>query len=399
MDACGDDHVRPGSETFDGVMPGVVVSPASAVEVVAVMRAAAGARATVVVRGRGTKQSWGVPPSSADVMIDLSRLDAVVEHSAGDLVVRVQPGVTLADLAAHLAPEGQRLGIDEVVPGSTIGGVVGTGLSGPSRLSHAAVRDLILGVTIVLADGTVAHSGGKVVKNVAGYDLAKLYTGSLGTLGVVVEAIFRLHPLPEVSRWVSAYYPDETAVGAVLAALHESQVVPAAVEVDRPEPGAPIQVTVALAGIAEGMDNRVAQSRELLGDDVVVDGSAPPWWGALPGPVVVKVTSEISQVPAVLRALGAAPARPALRATAGMGIVYAGVPEITAPETVAALLETARAAAHAAGGSAILCCGPPELKAGLDVWGPVGALALMRRVKDVFDPDGRLAPGRFVGGI
>ena len=398
-DACGADHVREATvaDAVDGVVPSWVAVPADAGEVAATLRAAAGAGAGVVVRGRGTKMSWGAPPTSADVVVDVSRLAAVVEHAAGDLVVRVQPGVTLADLAAHLAPAGQRLGIDEVVPGSSVGGVLATGLSGPSRLGHGAVRDLLLGVTVVLADGTLTRSGSKVVKNVAGYDLGKLYTGSYGTLGVVVEAIFRLHPLPERAVWVQVACADESGAGAALSAVAGSQVVPAGVEIDRPEPGGPVQVAVAIEGSEAGIGPRVERTLGLLGAGAEAGDEPPPWWGALPGDITVKMTGEISQVPALLGAMR--PTGAAVRGCAGVGVIHAGLPASAEGPAVAALLSAARRAAAAAGGSATLLRAPAAVKAGLDVWGPVPALGLMSRVKDVFDPGHRLAPGRFVGGL
>ena len=163
----------------------------------------------VVARGAGSKLSWGNPPTNVDLVMDMSGLDAVLEHAAGDLIVRVQPGLRLAKLQDALSSAGQRLAIDEVVPGSTIGGIIATGLSGPSRLLHGAVRDLLIGVSVVRADGVTARSGGRVVKNVAGYDLCKLYTGSYGTLGIITEAIFRLHPTPEATLTSPFRFPTK----------------------------------------------------------------------------------------------------------------------------------------------------------------------------------------------
>nr|MDQ2729846.1 FAD-binding oxidoreductase [Actinomycetota bacterium] len=224
---------RPGgpADRIDGVDVGTVVTVADVEEVPAVLAAAGSARASVVVRGAGTKLDWGAPPQGADIVVDVSQLDNVLEHAAGDLVARVQPGLRLADLQAALAPAGQRLAVDEMVPGSTVGGIIATGLAGPLRLTHGSVRDLVLGVTVALAAGVSATSGGRVVKNVAGYDLGKLYTGSYGTLGVITEAFLRLHPLPERSAWLAVTTPDAGAVGRAVIALSAAVITPAAVEV------------------------------------------------------------------------------------------------------------------------------------------------------------------------
>lgn len=393
---CGPQYVRQATEAdaVDGVQARLVVAPATVPQVSDVMREVAAAGAAVVVRGNGTKLDWGVPPSRADVVLDTRRLDAVIEHAAGDLIVKVQPGVTLGALREALTPAGQRLAVDEVIAGSTVGGVIATGMSGPSRLGYGAVRDLLLGVTVVLADGTVARSGGKVVKNVAGYDLGKLYTGSYGTLGVVVEAVLRLHPIPASTVWVQASYPDLSEAFAATGALLASQTVPAAVEVDVPRPGGPVAVAAAIEGSAAGVSERAEKAAELFGPGSAVAASPPGWWGALPAGPVIKVTAEISRVPSVIEAVGL-PAR----ASAGLGLIYAGVPGETSPGELGSLLAAARTAAISAGGSATVMRAPHEMKTGVDVWGPVPAIDLMRRVKQVFDPEARLAPGRFVGGL
>ncbi|MDP9240445.1 MAG: FAD-binding oxidoreductase, partial [Actinomycetota bacterium] len=260
-----------------GVPAAAVARPGDQEAVAEVLRTAAQDKLTVVPCGAGTKLDWGSPPRSVDVLLDVSGLDAVVEHAAGDLVVRVQPGVRLSALADVLAGADQRLAIDEVVPGSTVGGVVSTALSGPSRLLYGTVRDLLIGITVVRADGEVTHSGGKVVKNVAGYDLGKLYTGAYGTLGVITEAIFRLHPVPEAATWVVAELPDEAAVGTAVAAVLDSQVMASALEIARPAPNGPITVGVLLEGVAPGVKARSAAVAWLLGRGATTADRAPSW--------------------------------------------------------------------------------------------------------------------------
>jgi len=392
-----------GSDLVDGVAAVSVVRPADTAEVAETLQSAADDRLTVVPRGAGTKLDWGCPPSTVDLLVDVSGLDAVLEHAAGDLVVRVQPGVRLAELAKALAPAGQQLALDEVVPGSTVGGVISTGLAGPRRLLYGSIRDLLIGVTVVRADGKVTHSGGKVVKNVAGYDLGKLYTGAYGTLGMVTEAIFRLHPVPERAAWVSAELPDETALAAAVAGVLDSQVVPSAVEVCRKTPDAAITVAVLIEGVAPGVPARAETIVGLLGAGASVRDDRPSWWGLLPGPTTMKLTAEPASVARVLAAVRAAAEAtglaPELSGSAGAGVLYAGLGDDADPDAVRRLVEALRRACAAADGAAVVLRAPAAVRAVVDPWGPVAGLALMRRLKAEFDPQHRLSPGRFVGGI
>jgi glycolate oxidase FAD binding subunit len=252
---------------------------------------------------------------------------------------------------------------------------------------YGTVRDLLIGVTIVRADGVVAKAGGKVVKNVAGYDLGKLFTGSYGTLGLITECAFRLHPLPAATAVVTRHVETPEQVGGVVAGVLAAQVVPSGIEVDS-GPGRGYQVSVLIEGTPHGVEGRVAA----LGGDA---GPLPDWWGRYPwqpGEIGVKVTCALSGVPAVLAA--AREAGVAVRGSAGVGVLYAAV-----PAEAHHAVEPLRAAAHAAGGHAVVLTAPDAVRDELDLWGPVPGLELMRRVKARFDPDARLAPGRFVGGI
>src|SRR5580692_10073575 len=172
------------ADAIAGVVASFVAFPASTQEASALLRAAAAFDLAVVPRGAGTGLGWGPPPSACDLVIDLSAMDQVIEHAAGDLVARVQAGATFGGVASVLAQAGQELALD-VPADATIGGVVATGTAGPRRLRYGSPRDLLIGVTAVRADGVVAHAGGKVVKNVAGYDIGKLLAGSQGTLALI----------------------------------------------------------------------------------------------------------------------------------------------------------------------------------------------------------------------
>ena len=188
----------------------------------------------------------------------------MVEHSAGDLVARIQAGARMGDVAAALARDGQEIALD-VPAEASVGGVVASGLAGPRRLRYGTPRDLLIGITIVRADGTVARSGGKVVKNVAGYDLGKLLAGSAGTLALITEATFRLHPLPAARAYVTAEYVAagvRVRRGGGRGELAADRVGGGA---EPPGPGGPIRVGVLLEGSADGVAARAMRMAGLLG--------------------------------------------------------------------------------------------------------------------------------------
>ena len=433
--ACGE--VRPADEadSVAGVRPGFVATPASTQEAGALLTAAAELGLAVVPRGTGTRLDWGDPPSRCDLVVDTQRLDAVLEHAAGDLVVRVQAGARLSRLADVLAAAGQRLALDPPAiaarypgpaelgePGGTVGGLIATGVAGPLRLRYGAPRDLLIGITLVRADGTVARAGGKVVKNVAGYDIGKLLAGSYGTLGLITEATFRLHPRPPAAAYVSMASPDPETAAAALLTAGGSPLAPSAAELDWPAGGAPLATSVLLEGDAEGVAERAARLAGLLGTATVSD-VPPPWWGAGPaaaaGGTVLRIAFWAGRLAAVLAAIRAAAAMtggdPAVGGSAAAGVLHAAVPGSAPPNEVTGFVTALRAelrdgpAAAAADGmpagilpagagtSVIVLHAPPAVREAVDVWGPVPALALMRAVKDQFDPEHRLAPGRFAG--
>ncbi|WP_433825067.1 FAD-binding oxidoreductase [Actinoplanes sp. CA-015351] len=396
MSALDDLAVKAGDDDVVGSVPArLVAAPASAEEAAALIAASSGL--TVVIRGGGTKLQQGPPPRDLDLIIDTRRLTGVVEHAAGDLITVVRAGTPMADL--HALP-GQQLALD-APPAATAGGTVAANASGPRRLRYGTARDLLIGITVVRPDGKITHAGGKVVKNVAGYDLGKLYTGSFGTLGLITECVFRLHPAPAAIAFVRAKAPAIHAA-RVLAA----QVAPSAVEVHA-APGADPEIAVLLEGTATGVRERAAVVARLLGSSgpgssglsnagVDVSDEPPPWWGVTPpGDVTVKLTGLLSQVPAMVATAVGAGAE--VTGSAGAGVLYAGFS--TDGIEPHGRVELIRAAAIRAGGHAVIQSAPEGVRDTLDMWGPVPGLALMRRVKDQFDPERRFAPGRFVGGI
>lgn len=400
-----DDRVRPAddADAVDGVPARYVAAPSSTEETAELLRAAGQHRLTVVARGSGTKQHWGTPPRALDLVVDTTAMSGVVEHAAGDLITVVQAGTALSDLQAVLARADQQLALDAPFPSATVGGTVATGTSGPRRVLYGTMRDLLIGVTFVRADGVVAKAGGKVVKNVAGYDFGKLLTGSYGTLGVVTEVALRLHPLPKTQRFVSIETTDREGAAEAARRVLGAQVVPSAVEIDQPA-GGPVTVTVLVEGIEAGSRARAEVTQQLLGPQSAL-GPAPAWFGSYPfadGDIGLKITSTLSGVAPLLsvaHGLGERHRVPLRVRGSAAGVLYAAIPGDTPPEDAAHLVEEIRSLAGTYDGGVVVLTAPEPARDALDVWGPVAGLRLMRRLKDELDPDHRLAPGRFVGGI
>lgn len=374
------------ADTVCGVPARLVAAPQDTAEAAALIKAARGL--AVVIRGGGTKLDWGQPPRELDLIIDTRRLAGVVEHAAGDLITVVGAGTPMADL--HGLP-GQQLALD-APPEATAGGTVAANASGPRRLRYGTARDLLIGITVVRPDGTITKAGGKVVKNVAGYDLGKLYTGAFGTLGLITACVFRLHPVPAADLLVRAVAPPLQA-----ARILGGQFAASALEVNA-APGAEPELAVLLEGTPAGVRERAAAVAKLLDGEVTAE--PPEWWDVPPWPVGgvgIKLTGTLSQVPAlVATAVGAGAT---VRGSAGVGVLYAGFGAEEGTIEAARAVELMRAAAVRAGGHAVVLTAPAGVRETLDMWGPVHGLALMRRVKEQFDPDCRFAPGRFVGGI
>jgi glycolate oxidase FAD binding subunit len=383
-----------GDDAVGGVVPAEVVRPTTVEEVAEVLREAATAGRTVVPVGSGSKTSWAAPPTSCDLVLDTTALDRIVEHVAGDLVVVAEAGVRLADLQEHVGRAGQMLGLDPPEGGATLGGVVSANASGPRRLLYGTVRDLLIGVTVVLADGTLASAGGKVVKNVAGYDLGKLYTGAHGTLGVVVSTTWRLHPVPPAQAAVVLDLDRAAQAAPLVLALARSTLTPSAVEL-LAEAGGPGQLVVLFGSVEESVQAQAAAAIDLLGGGEVVR-EVPPAFGRRPGApedVLLRVAHVRTGLPDVLAAL---PAGSPVAASAPVGVTYAAI-EAAQAETV---LPALRTALQPHDGTAVVLHAPEGVRDRLHHWGPIGdALPLMREVKAQFDPQGRMSPGRFVGGI
>jgi glycolate oxidase FAD binding subunit len=390
-----------GADAVGGVSPRWVATPGSTEEAAAVLRVAADRGLQVVVRGRGTALHWGLPPRGVDLVVSTARMEQVVEHVAGDLVCVVDAGTRIDTVNDAVREHGQQLALDQPLPGSSVAGAMATTRSGPRRLLYGTPRDQVLGITMVRPDGVVAKAGGKVVKNVAGYDIAKLMGGAYGTLGLVTRLVVRLHPLPHDSRWLRRTLPLADAASAALV-LAGSQLAPSAVEVRRGAGADDATVLLLLEGTERGVAARADEATAMLGQATEVADVETADLARIDAgddDVVVKVAVPLTGVTAALVTARDVERRHQVacrvQGSAGAGVLTAVV--TGAADGAAAAVEDLRAAAT--GGSAVVLQAPPAVRERVDSWGPVGGLDLMRRVKDEFDPEHRFAPGRFVGGI
>jgi glycolate oxidase FAD binding subunit len=372
------------SDRLGSVEPTSVTTPMNVADLASEMRHAAAKAQIVGVAGAMTKIGQGADPTALDLLVSTRSMDRIVEHSSDDLVITVQSGVPLAALQDHVRGSGQWLALDPPEAGATVGGVVATASSGPHRLLYGTPRDLLIGITVVLADGTVARSGGKVVKNVAGYDLGKLFTGSFGTLGVIAECTFRLHPTRPARRVVTAH-PEDLAAAAQR--IFRTGGVPAALEWDGSE----------LVAVFESIESAAQTQAEdaAAAVDGQVGDSLPPNFGHRPsGQVRLKVTHRLGALNETVASIRRVSPAARLQAQVGSGVIWTGAED----GDLSSLDELRRAVAPYDGGVVVIDA-PAAAKRAVDVWGPACGLEVMRRIKDRFDPDHRMAPGRFVGGI
>jgi len=400
------------SDAILGVVPGLVLEPGTAEEAATALSRCARDRLTVGFVGGGTELGLGHAPSELDAVVHTGGLARVIEYAPSDQVVMAEAGVTLAALQGVLAPQGQWLALDPPWPDrATLGGIVATNAFGPRRTRFGSARDLILGVSFVRADGTAAKAGGKVVKNVAGFDVSRLMVGALGTLGLLSSVTFRVHPRPEAAATVLFPAADAAQVTALVAAARAAQLEPssaAALAVsDRFDLG--VRFEGFSSGVSGQVERLLAAGRTTgLAGGRLADAEAASFWARHDAareilPLRLKVSAPASRFPEVARAVlppllgelspGAAAWYPSL------GLGYVGGRPAGGAQTSAAVV-AARAAAAGMGGSVVVCEAPPELRAGVDVWGPPPpGFALMQRLKNRLDPDRRMNRGRFVGGL
>lgn len=365
------------------------VEPQSEAEVAEILKSANQEGSAVIPRGGGTKAHWGNAPARADVSFSLARMNRVLEHAWADLTVTVEAGCTIAELQRTLAERGQRLAVDPLWPEkATVGGVVSTNDTGVLRYRYGGLRDLIIGVTLALADGTLAASGGKVVKNVAGYDLPKLATGAYGTLGVITQATFRLHPSPKNTKNVTAAFDSLDEAQRILLRVLDTQIVPAALQI-RVSGGASqaggaaqagaVHMDALFEGTAEGIRAQIETLRQIVR---VADASADVWKRPETGAKLSTLPSRIAET---------------LAGFQGTAVMQAtGLGWLSSSSDDSPNLAELRKQAESSGGSLVLM----GRRDGMDAWGAPGdTLPLMRAIKQRFDPRRTLNPGVYLGGI
>ena len=390
-----------------GVQPQMVFEPGSETELAAALRWGNATGLAVVPRGGGTKAGWGNPPVRADLILSTVRLNRMIEYAWADLTVSVEAGCTIQNLQNVLAEHGQRIAVDPLWPErATVGGMLSTNDSGSLRIRYGALRDLIIGVTIALADGTLASSGGKVVKNVAGYDLPKLATGALGTLGVITRANFRLHPLPHNTRSFTFSTRDLGDASRVVLAVQDSWLTPTGLQT-RFTAGAAPAVDVRFEGTEAGLAAQAAALRKLAAPATETATSDGVWrareelWSSAESAAIAKFSVLPASVAETCgRILQSADSLDVQwRAVVqGTGLGWLRLEASSAP-AIHQVLHTLRSELEHVGGSLAVPHRPAAMPA-IDAWGSGGdAFPLMLRVKQQFDPRGTLNPGRFIGGI
>ncbi len=385
--------------------PGRSVRPGSVAEVQDALRAASAAGEAVIVQGGRSAVATGGPPQRYDVALDTTALDAVLAHEPQDFTATVQAGMRFAAFQAALAGHGQSLPLDP--PGgadTTVGGVIARGRGGLRRAAFGEVRDWLIGCTAVLSDGRAVHGGGRVVKNVSGYDLPKLFAGSWGTLGCIVEASFKLRPLParDATLYIAADdFASAVSLGRTLAARvtgvqSVTAVDPASADAAGLEAGAGLLIRA--GGMPAMVDELLAMTRELANRAparVLPDGADV--WHRLTETTAPAggVLLRIGFPPPAVEALAIA-AHDGLPAATRLASLDGGLLWLRAPEAGADAVTTLRAAVEARGGALTVESGEVP---GVDPWGAAPGLPIMRRIKEQLDPTRTLSPGRFVGGL
>ncbi|MDZ8109129.1 MAG: FAD-binding oxidoreductase [Nostoc sp. DedQUE12a] len=390
-----------------GNLPSCIVYPRTQEQLAAVLATAYTNNWRVLPCGSGSKLSWGGLAKGIDVVVSTERINQLIEHAVGDLTVTVEAGMKFSDLQALLANSRQFLALDPTAPKSaTIGGIVATGDTGSLRQRYGSVRDQLLGITFVRADGQIAKAGGRVVKNVAGYDLMKLFTGSYGTLGVISQVTFRLYPLQEASATVVLTGKAE-AVSQGADILRGSGLTPVQADllstklVSTLGLGQGLGLIARFQSISESVkeqSNRVLEVGQKLGLDgaIYVDGDEANLWERLQERIHCRlqesvITCKIGVLPTAAMEILSQVELGLIHISSGLGLL-----ELEDKNQVLQMRH--RTQAHS--GFLTILEAPAAVKEQVDVWGYTGnGLALMRQIKEQFDSKNILSPGRFVGGI
>ena len=414
--------------TFDGYIPKAVVLPASVQEIQDVLRFASDRDLSVMPAGAGTKLSIGNLPEKVDVVLATTRLNSVVEYEPADLTVTVEAGICLAALQTVLAQHRQYLALDPPsADRCTLGGIVATNASGSLRVRYGTARNQVLGLRVVHANGTVVKSGGKVVKNVAGYDLNKLYIGAFGTLGIITEVTLKLSPIPAREAILATAFENVqdavrtglSIVGSQLLPMFVNLFVNANIGIGVAADARKPMLVVGFGGDPETVAWQLTQGQGIMEQNgalgvTITEGESRahlqetirefPAKDTDTEAVIAKLNLRRTDIAAFAAQIVEAPwARDVqMMALLGSGVLYLAIP-VTSDTDFQGLADTLtqlRQSAMAVQGNLIIQTAPPELKRRIDVWGDIGdTLGLMKQVKDRFDAEGLLNPGRFVSNI
>ncbi len=401
---------------IDGLTPRQTVAPNDAAAVAELLANACDEKAVVVPRGGGTMLDLGAPLQRVDTALSLEKLDRVLDYQPANLTVRTEAGITLGELNRTLAERGQYVPLDPPCPSrATIGGILATNASGPLRIRYGSARDLLIGIRVALPGGEIVKGGGQVVKNVAGYDLPKLFIGSLGTLGVIVEATFKLAPLPPKTTTLIASFSDLAQASAVALRVLQSPLLPISMMVlnrtasKQYELSDHFALAARFGGISSAITrqlNDVAQwarsNSSVLSTTLVDDGA---FWSRLSdfaadNEIVLKVSVLPTQVAAAGNAAEKIADQHGLACafTANpMGILLVVLKGDS--EQVKNAVASLRQSATTVGGHLVVQRAPRAVREQIDVWGPLQNSSLMRKLTQEFDPHGVLNPGRFGPGI
>lgn len=411
--------MQPDQCTIDEAGPFPVQRPANVGELAEYVRAASAAGTAVYPVGGRTTLHLGYPPSRLGTAVDTRQLANVIDYPARDMTITVQAGMTLAQLDRILQAEGQRLPVDVPLPHeATIGGAVAVNASGPRRLGLGTFRDYVIGLSLVNDVGCEVKSGGRVVKNVAGYDIHKLMVGSLGTLGVITQVTFKLKPRPEASALVVLPCSGER-LGELLDALHRTRTYPVALEAVNALARGQLHGTADWPSAAwyllVGYEEKATTVRDQVArlcDEARAVGCEPitltdrrdgPLWSSLvnlPQAMSIKANLLPSAVANFCRLLGLQLPNALVQAHAGAGIVLAQFPSTLTFSELADVLKLLQESAKTGQGNVVVRRCPPPWKADLPIWGNSrGDWPLMRTIKSKLDPRGIFNPGRFIDGI
>jgi glycolate oxidase FAD binding subunit len=407
--ALADDAATVAAAAVDGRAPRWVARPASLEQLAQVLVIAHEDGLAVTPRGSASSLGLGAPPERLDIVLDVTGLASVLEWNPDDLTVTVQAGVTLGALARQLAGRGQLIALDPPCGAPrTLGGLAATNASGPLRTRYGTMRDLLLGVRFVQANGVITWGGAKVVKSVSGYDVPKLMVGALGTIGVLGELTLRLHPRPEVEKsWLVSADSIERAHAFVEHVL-DSTVETSRLEIlnavaARRAGGTRTAVAVTLGSAEAAVRAQAEQVRVLATrEGATVEAVPDAWWTmygeAYTGQVMLRVSAMTSRLTATVGEIERRLPGSSVAGCAAVGTLYVAHPDARA---IHGDIDALRAFVAADGGHVVIERGPRDLRASVDPWGPVepAVLDAMRALKSEFDPARVLNPGRFVGGL